>query len=326
MNNITDFTNATIYSHRGEAFANLVSTEIIPPSFPIFAIHKGGAETIVFDKRKYSHTSYQRLIDALNSGIITEFDKKTLCLIGTVTGGITAKMISELFVLLGYTDENIRASTDKSIRRLWSYGLIDSFHFKAIDLDKACATRILILTPNGFHILKSWGITGFYYNAIDIAGRSVAVHKRNCATAQAVVAWLKHIDSFSFSFGKTIKEYVEKNKEAIVRPSATIVTGNAENPETIHFETVRRTENSFEELLNKLYRYNLVFSYMEKIPTLIIIGEDEYHTKEIFEYLATHNANTEDLVFSHDLALAGNDFRSAFYAFENNNRIQLHIA
>ena len=79
---ITNYTDATLYPNRS-AFANLAAGEIIAPSYPIFALHKSGEETIVFDERKYSSKNQQRLIDALHTGIITELDKKILGLIGT---------------------------------------------------------------------------------------------------------------------------------------------------------------------------------------------------------------------------------------------------
>lgn len=328
MKTITNYTDATLYHNRG-AFATLAVSEIIPPSYPIFALHKSGDETIVFDERKYSCKNQQRLIDALHTGIITELDKQVICLVGTFSNVcITTKILSELLVLIGYTpNDKIRATVDKSVHRLWSYGLIDSFHFKALDVDKMCATRILTLTPNGFRLLKTWGVTGFYYNAIDISGRSVADHKRNCATAQAVVCWLKHVPSISFSFRKTIKDYVENDKEAIVRPSATIVAGNAESAETIYIETVRRTENNADDLLQKLHRYNLVFSYMGVTPALVIVGEDELHTRELYDYLVAHGANKNNIAaYTHDLAICGGDFWSAFYTYEGDKRIQLHIA
>ena len=325
MRTTTNYTDATLY-HNRSAFATLATGEIIAPSYPIFALHKGGDETIVFDERKYSSQNQQRLILALNTGIITELDKQVLCLVGTFANVcITTKILSELLVLMGYENERIRASVDKAVYRLFSYGLIDSFHFKALDVDKMCATRILTLTPNGFRLLKTWGVTGFYYNAIDVAGRSVAEHKRNCATAQAVVCWLKHVPSVSFSFRKTIKDYVDKDKNAIVRPSATIVAGNAESSETIYVETVRRTETNAEDLLQKLHRYNLVFSYRGVVPALVIVGEDELHTRELFNYLESHNAKMDSLVYTHDLAMCG-DFWSAFYTYEGDKRIQLHIA
>ena len=327
MKTITNYTDATLYHNRG-AFATLAVSEIIPPSYPIFALHKSGDETIVFDERKYYCKNQQRLIDALHTGIITELDKTVLCLIGTFSNvGITTKILSELLILMGYEKEKIRASVDKSVHRLFSFALIDSFHFKAIDVDKICFTRILTLTPNGFRLLKTWGVTGFYYNAIDLAGQSVAEHKKFCSTAQTVVCWLKHMPCVSFSFRKTIKDYVDKDKNAIVRPSATIVAGNAESAETIYIETVRRTENNAEELLQKLHRYNLVFFYMEVAPALVIVGEDESHTRELFDYLAARNANVDNLVFTHDLAIAG-DFWNSFYTYDkaDKNRIQLHIA
>ena len=326
MNTITNYTDATLYHNRG-AFAALAVSEIIPPSYPIFALHKSGDETIVYDERKYSCKNQQRLIDALNMDIITELDKQVLSLVGTFSNVcITTKILSELLVLMGYTpNDKIRATVDKSVHRLFSYGLLNSFHFKALDVDKMCATRILTITPNGFRLLKTWGVTGFYYNAIDIAGRSVAEHKKLCSTAQTVACWLKHMPCVCFNFRKTIKDYVENDKEAIVRPSATIVAGNTEKSETIYVETVRRTENNAEDLLQKLRRYNLVFSYMKAIPALVVVGEDELHTRELFSYLVSHNANIDNLVFTHDLAIAG-DFWSAFYTFEGEKRIQLHIA
>ena len=229
MNHITNYTDATLY-HNRSAFANLAPNELIAPSYPIFALHRSGDETIVFDERKYSCKNQQRLIDALHTGIITEFDKTVLCLVGTFSNvGITTKILSELLILMGYDKEKIRASVDKSVHRLFSFALIDSFHFKAIDVDKICSTCILTLTPNGFRLLKTWGVTGFYYNAIDIAGRSVAEHKKFCSTAQTVACWLKHMPCVCFNFRKTIKDYVENDKDAIVRPSATIVAGNSES-------------------------------------------------------------------------------------------------
>lgn len=320
---MSKFIDATPYNHR-EAFANLAPSEIIAPSHPIFALQ--GEETIVYDKRSHP-VSRQRLLYAITNHIITEFDKKTLCQIALFTDGITTKMLSEILVLKGDApNEKVRDLVNKSVYRLWNYGLIDTLRFVAGN-EKASNTRLLMLAPSGWQLVRSWGGSiGGYYNALNIATRNVAEHKRYAASAQVVTAWLKHIPCASFVMRPTVKDYVVQQSDAIVRPSALINVGNVDACESIFVETVRRTENNADELLQKLYRYNLVLSYMEKTPALLIVGEDEAHTRILHDYLVAHGANMDNIAaYTHDLAIAG-DFWNAFYTFESGNRIQLHIA
>ena len=216
---------------------------------------------------------------------------------------------------------------NKSIQRLFNYGLVDSLRFFGSESGKASNTRLITLTPSGYHLVRSWGLPTGYFDALGIATRGVAQHKRNVSTAQVVVSWLKNTPSCtSFALRQTVKDYVTQSADAIVRPSAIINVETAGGEESIFVETVRRTEGNAEELLKKLARYNAVISYMENKPELLIVGEDEAHTRELYDYLVANGADMGRVTaFTHDLAIAG-DFRSAFYTFSKDQRIQLYIA
>lgn len=326
MNNIKDFTNGCLYTERN-AFNRLVPGEIMNPENTIFALNDC-EESVVFDKRKYP-VSPQALFGALNDGTINDFDKKILFIIATFsTVAVTTRIISELLVLMGDApDGKIRETVDRSVKRLWKYGLVDSFKFQASDPEKFCGTRMFTITPNAFKLVKNYGLKNFYYDPIDIASRSVAENKRSCAAAQTVVSFIKHLPVQSFLFKKIIFNTSGKGKKSKVRPSAEMTVGTGENAEKMYVESVRRINNDGKTLLEKLARYNLIFSSMEgTCPTLIIVGEDEEHTRKLAEYLIANRALSDNLVFTNDLAVIS-DFHDAFYTYgDDGKRIKLYVA
>lgn len=324
---ITDYTDGSLYFNRRPIRQQEVSENAVP-SYPIFAMAKG-EETIVYDVRKFSHLSQQRLIDGLNSGIITNEDKIILSLIATFSAvAITTKMVTELLTLMGNTSDDLRKKVDSSVHRLWRYALVDFYHYKDIESEKQCFTRMIALTPTGFRVVKSMGLQTFFYNAIEFSSRTVAEHKRNAAGAQCLVAWIQHFPLQSFSLRRNVN-FLDENKEAIVRPTVTIVAGEGDRTETLYLEAVRRNAGYEVELLNKMRRYELVSYYMEQAhndkPTIIIVAEDQEHSRDIFEYLTAGGIKAEELVFTHDLKVASDQFYTAFYCYNEGGMVPLQL-
>lgn len=319
---ITNFTNAGIYYDRHACY-NLDPSEIIAPKSPLFSVQDEEKEFIQFEKKPYYANNQQRLVDALHGGIITEFDKITLALIATFSINVTSRSLSELFTLMGYaTDGKIRAKVQKSVKRLSSFGLINSFRFCFNDTDdraKSSTTRIYTLCPNGFRLLKSLGVHGFYYNPFEVSTRTIAEHKNKCSVSQAVVCWLKHFPAISFSFTEQITS--DESDNNTIRPGATIHTES----ENVYIESVRRTESQKAEIIKKLPYYKNILANSDTNYTIVIVCEDELHIREIYDCFKQYEVNvTDNVIFTHDLKIAS-DFQHAFYMFEGDNLIPLYI-
>lgn len=295
------------------------------PNHPLFAVHKTSGENVIYEKRKFTMT-YQKLMDSFSKGTITAMDKDILTIIAAYTDvACTSKMIIQLLITMGYSPDkmNIKGVIDRSISRLHRLSLIECLRFKADDLDKPSSTRIITLSPLGYATMKNVFGYSFRYNALALLGRSAAEYKRCCATAQAVTEWILHIGSKTFEFRKVIKEYLDKDKRALLRPCAKVIT---DDDQTIFFEAVRKTPNGTADIIDKLERYKLIFGYMsDPVAALIIVAEDEEHALELHKAIKAAGLLFENLVFTNDIALVAN-FSTAFYLFDGEAKIPLQIS
>ena len=317
MEKITNFTNGEIYKNRSAFNVQTTPfTDNTKKPFPVFSV-MSMEETVVFDKRKYSF-SEDYLFYALTQDIVTDIDKNILYLIATFFEGITTKMLADLLVLLGLAEvETAQKITQKSVSRLGKYGLIDAFRYQLPDKSvNPTAMRVFILTPRGARLVKSTGIQNVFFNAMELSERESCTHKKNCATAQAVIAFLKHMSIESFSFEKIRRE--AENCGVLVKPSAEIVLKSDIGSETLFFQTVRRTPWQPKTSIQKLGKFERYSEYVTDIlHSWVFIGEDEEHTRSL--YLAFCEAGFPDsflekIIFTHDLNLYGN-FKNAFYSY-----------
>ena len=167
--------------------------------------------------------------------------------------------------------------------------------------------RIYCLEKMGKYLLTSRGEECKWQQSDNT--KPVAMIKKRLAGNQVIIAYLKKVKAFD---------------EYIVKPSLTAktlgktfkATGGAiklsKNSKSITFvfEVIRREEEWQKKLIDKMKMYkdfydNFVLgdSGFSSLPQLIIVCEDEMHTKEVFKEIVTNNVEIDKikLYFTTDL-------------------------
>ena len=302
----TNYTKGNIYDR---SQIN-VSAENVPTN-RLFTAYPN--EEHVFEDREGNMSFYQ-ITRAVEQKKQTTLDMTVLSLIATFgTCAMTSRAIDEMLKLLKI--EYSKNMLESSMNRLHRYHLINFSHFKKCGED-VLKTRIITLTTYGSQLAKSIGIN-HRFKALETASMTAAVAKSRAQTAQLIVNYLKNIDVEDFQVRPVYKKNADLGE--IVRPAAAIKIGG----EYINFEVPRRYDNDWkEEFMGKLNRYKLVF---DKMPALIINGEDEAMNLEIHRMLKENGFDYE-VLFTDDLAMFGNGFRYSLYSFdEDGNRMNFEI-
>lgn len=167
--------------------------------------------------------------------------------------------------------------------------------------------RIYCLEKMGKYLLTSRGEECKWQQSDNT--KPVAMIKKRLAGNQVIIAYLKKVKAFD---------------EYVVKPSLTAktlgktfkATGGAvklsKNSKSITFvfEVIRREEEWQKKLIDKMKMYkdfydNFVLgdSGFSSLPQLIIVCEDEMHTKEVFKEIVTNNVEIDKikLYFTTDL-------------------------
>lgn len=301
-NNMTNFYLGSTYR---KGYIN-TDNELIPQnctfkSFP--------GETHVFEERESSVSVYQ-ITSALESNIITEFDKTVISIIAVFgSAAITSKSISELLTLMDISFN--KPILESSLKRLHRYHLINFSRFSLPD-GKQSHTRIITLMKYGSQLAKNLGVV-HRFNPIATASAEPYAIKSRAETTQLICNWLKNLPVENFSV-RPVK-VVNADAGAIIRPAATIEIWD----ETLFFEVPRRHDGWLEDFIGKLHRYELVFG-KDRLPTIVINGEDIVMNLEISKTLSQENINA-DFLFTDDLAMFGPGFKSCLYTFDDSNNI-----
>lgn len=167
--------------------------------------------------------------------------------------------------------------------------------------------RVYCLEKMGKYLLTSRGEECKWQQSDNT--KPVAMIKKRLAGNQVIIAYLKKVKAFD---------------EYVVKPSLTAktlgktfkATGGAiklsKNSKSITFvfEVIRREEEWQKKLIDKMKMYkdfydNFVLgdSGFSSLPQLIIVCEDEMHTKEVFKEIVTNNVEIDKikLYFTTDL-------------------------
>ncbi len=286
-----------------------VKTERIPQN-PAFRSFMG--EKHFFEERE-GNVSYFQVTSAIESGRITELDKTIVCITATFGAAcVTTKVLKEMLIMMGISFSD--SSFDSSIKRLHRYQFINFSHFAAEGMEPS-KMKIITLAKYGSELARSLGVV-HRYKAIEIASSEAFTMKSRAQTAHLICNYLKNRLADSFAVRPLI--IVDPANDAIVRPSASITARG----EQIYFEIPRRHDTWKEDLVDKLKRYELVFAEGEK-PTVVINGEDEDMNREI-EALVRENGFTMEYLYTEDLLMFGERFRSSLYSFNPDGSIQCY--
>lgn len=280
-----------------------VSEEIVPAR-PAFVSRPGDLH--VFEDRMKGISHYQ-LTKALESGIITSFDKTVLSLVATFCStACTTRNITELLTMMGI--EFNRNTLDSSLKRLHKYQLVNFSKFKCDD-SLPSNVRIVTLTLFGSRVAKSLGVV-HRFNPLSAASAEPYAIKSRCETTQLICNWLKNLPVEKFAVRPIM--VVNADIGAIVRPAASIDIWG----ETLYFEVPRNHEGWLEDLIGKLHRYELILGKDAK-PTIIINGESVEMNIEIHKALSNESISAE-IMFTDDLAMFGKNFRNCLYSFDES--------
>lgn len=282
------------------------ASEIVPQNA---AFRSFPGETHVFEER-VAPVSFYQITTALENGVLTPLDKTVISLVAVFgSAACTTKSLHELLTLMGL-DVN-RNVLESCVKRLHKYHLINFSRFRMPD-GKQSNTRIITLMKYGSQVARSLGIA-HYFNPIAVATAQAPAVKSRTETVQLICNWLKNLPVEKFAVRPTV--VVDASIGAIVRPAATIdIAGD-----TLYFEVPRRHEDWLEDLIEKLHRYELVFG-KDKMPSIVINGEDAEMNLEIFNALKNESIDAE-IMYTDDLAMFGSSFRSCLYRFDGNNNI-----
>ncbi len=216
-----------------------ITTEEIPANV-VFKTYPG--ETHVFEDRD-KDISYYCIIKALETGNITELDKKAVCIIAKFSAGcLTTKQLRELLFMIGA--EFSEKVFESSVARLHRYQLVNFSRFKSPDYDKQSNFRVLTLTEYGSRLAKALSVN-HRYNGIALAAAMPHEVKSRCATAQLVVQFLKHFPAVDEYHIRPVV-VVNPDNHAIVRPAASLKIDG----EWLNIESPRRVDGYLENLID----------------------------------------------------------------------------
>lgn len=246
---------------------------------------------------------------ALETGIITDFDKTVLSLIAVFGSSfLTTKTLREMLVMSGstFTDHVF----ESCIKRLNRYHLIAVSHF-ALEGQSPIPTKIISLTSYGSSVAKALGVT-HRFNGFANSSAEPHIVKSRAEASQLVCNYLKNTTVEKFFIRPVI--VVNADAGAIVRPAASVIICG----EQLCFEVPRRHDGWLEDLVDKLERYMLVFAE-RTMPTVVINGEDEEMNLEIHKAISDKITGM-DILYTDDLSTFGPRFKYSLYTFVDGER------
>ena len=288
---------------------NTISIEMDEvPKFLAFITFDG--EKHIFEERE-RNVPYYNVISALESGYITELDKKIVCLVAVFSSSCcTKKFILEMLTMLG-KDESY-ATLTKSVEKLHKLQLINFSRFTTKDMSLT-NFRVISLTQYGQNLAKTLGVFN-RFNPIALATSEPHKVKSYLATAQFICNYLKHIKLQSFEIRPVV--VVNPEESAIIRPSASITV---DEDTILYVESPRRYENWIEDIIEKIDRYKLVFE--DKEVTIILNCEDEQMSLELSKYLSKINLKNLEILFTDDRKTYADLLKSSIYNFNKEEKI-----
>ncbi len=265
-----------------------------------FALREGEIKT--FDG-KDGYVSMNQIVQKINLGHINELHFAILELVNEFEF-ITSRQLCQMLSHKGI-DYKSQDKLNNKLDQLIRSKILTRYYFTSED--GKGIYRIYCLEKMGKYLLTSRGIDCKWQQSDNT--KPVAMIKKRLAGNQVIIAYLNKVKAFD---------------EYIVKPSLTAktlgktfkATGGAvklsKNSKSITFvfEVIRREDEWQKKLIDKMKMYKDFYdnfvpmdSGFSTLPQLIIVCEDELHTKEAFKEIVTNGVEISKikLYFTTDL-------------------------
>ncbi len=279
------------------------------PGYPSFSVREGEYRTFS-DEQKVSNL-FQTL-QMIERGHITETEIQIVCLVAC-SGYMTTRQIFEYLTLMGY--ETKQEKVLNMVKKLSRNRFLLISHFE--DGENKPSYAVISLDKYGEQTARQRHVTGLCYSPFERVDEVWTV-KRALACVQIQLAWLKS----GFPVAEMFRRPVVADKEnagVVVRPNLMIRLSSGE---VLWYEVVRSQPFWEKTLADKLTRYRLVFENIERTdydgeetPLLILCAENEIHAAMVREVAEKSGLKEEDIFYTNDLQLFGENFYRSLYQF-----------
>lgn len=287
-----------------------------------FALREGEIKT--FDG-KDGYVSMNQIVQKINLGHINELHFAIAELVNEFEF-ITSRQLCQMLDYKGIEYKS-QDKLNNKLEQLVKSKILTRYYFTSED--GKGIYRIYCLEKMGKYLLTSRGTECKWQQSDNT--KPVAMIKKRLAGNQVIIAYLNKVKAFD---------------EYIVKPSLTAKTLNktfrasgggvklSKNSKSITFifEVIRREEDWQKKLVDKMKMYKDFYenfvqmdSGFKTIPQLIIVCEDEMHTKEVFKEIVTNGVEISKikLYFTTDLRQIESSLNKTLIEFkldENTNK------
>ena len=276
-------------------------------------------EEKVFDG-KAGYSSVSQAVFMVDMGYVHELHFEMLELISKFEF-ITSRQIYQLLQLKGIEikDQN---KVNARLENLIKARAVSRYYFKSDEGNGIY--RVYCLEKSGKFLLNSREIRTDWVPTNNT--RPVHLIKKRLAGNQVIIAYMMKAKHF--------KNYVvdpvlmAKRQNIRFKVSGGVVTLNKDGRNTdLMFEAVRRDNGWEEKLLTKMSLYSEFFEYFnirdsgfERVPQLVIVGEDDDHMVEIFKILTKNKVVLKDcnILYTTDLRQIDETLEKSLIAFNYN--------
>ncbi len=259
-----------------------------------FAIREGEIKT--FDG-KDGYVSMNQIVQKINLGHINDLHFAILELVNEFEF-ITSRQLCQMldYKKIEYKSQD---KLNNKLEQLVKSKILTRYYFTSED--GKGIYRIYCLEKMGKYLLTSRGIDCKWQQSDNT--KPVAMIKKRLAGNQVIIAYLnkvKAFDEYTVKPGLTAKTLGKTFKAS---GGAVKLSKNSKSI-TFIFEVIRREDDWKKKLVDKMKMYKDFYdnfvpmdSGFSTLPQLIIVCEDELHTKEVFKEIVTNGLEIDKIKF-----------------------------
>ena len=265
---------------------NEIKAQISP-----FAIREG--EIKVFDG-KDGYVSMNQIVHKIDIGHITDIHFKILDLVNEFEF-ITSRQIYQLLELKKI-DLVSQDKLNNKLEQLVKCKILTRYYFTS-DEGKGIF-RVYCMDKMGKYLLTSKEVETKWQQSDNT--KPVEMIKKRLAGNQTIIAYLTKVKAFE---GYTVKPAINAKMSAKTFKAAGGAVKLSKNKKEIEFlfEVIRREEEWQNKAIEKIRLYKDFYenfvagdSGFKTMPQLILVCEDELHTKEVFKMIVTNKLEFEN--------------------------------